>query len=180
MNISLADEPPPVIWPEGITVRTFADLPDLRAVCLADNDAFRDHRGHVEGDLDERVTRWQHFLDNDPDFDPELWFLAMDGDEIAGVSLCESHLGEDRTIGLVDALGVRRPWRRRGLGLALLLHSFHALRRHGKTTATLGVDAQSLTGATRLYEKAGMTVYRRMTMMERELRPGQEISKQTL
>jgi len=180
MNINLDQEPPPPVWPDGITLRTFREMPDLRALYLAEHDAFRDHRGFVEGDTEERLARWQHFIENDPYFDPDLWFLAMDGDEIAGVAVCESHTGDDMSIGLVDTLGVRRPWRRRGLGLALLLHSFHELRGRGKAIATLGVDAQSLTGATRLYEKAGMYVYRRMAMYERELRGGEEISTQAL
>ena len=52
-------------------------------------------------------------------------------------------------------LGVRRPWRKRGLGLALLLHSFSAFHRRGQRRVSLGVDAGSLTGALRLYERAG-------------------------
>ena len=55
---------------------------------------------------------------------------------------------------------MRRPWRRQGLGEALLLCSFRAFRERGYTRGTLGVDASSPTGATRLYERAGMRVYR--------------------
>jgi hypothetical protein len=78
----------------------------------------------------------------------------MDGDEIAGISLCASRFGEDSTLALVTTLGVRRPWRRRG-----------------KAVATLSVDAQSLTGATQLYEKAGMTVYRRLACTSESCAP---------
>jgi ribosomal protein S18 acetylase RimI-like enzyme len=180
MNISLVEEPPPPVWPEGITLRTFRELPDLRRVFLAEEACFRDHRGHVERDPEPQIAHWQHMLDANPRHDPDLWFLAMDGDEIAGISLCDPYVGDDTTLGLVDTLGVRREWRRRGLGLALLLHSFHALRKRGNTVATLDVDAQSLTGATRLYEKAGMHVHRRMAVYEREVRPGREISIQSL
>ncbi len=82
--------------------------------------------------------------------------VAWDGDEIAGLSLCRSSEGGDPDLGWVDILAVRRPWRRRGLALALLLHSFHELRARGRPRVGLGVDAENLTGAVRLYERAGM------------------------
>jgi ribosomal protein S18 acetylase RimI-like enzyme len=52
--------------------------------------------------------------------------------------------------------GVRRPWRRRGLGLALLRRAFGEFQRRGERLVQLGVDAASPTGATRLYERVGM------------------------
>lgn len=67
---------------------------------------------------------------------------------------------------------VRRAWRRRGIALALLRHSFAALYQAGKRKVSLEVDAENHTGATRLYEKAGMHVDRRQETFEKELRPG--------
>ncbi|NIO68281.1 MAG: GNAT family N-acetyltransferase [Anaerolineae bacterium] len=119
-------------------------------------------------------------MDNDPSFDQSLWFVAVDGEEIAGFSLCYSIVAEDPDMGEVATLGVRRPWRRQGLALALLHHSFGELYQRGKPKATLGVDAQSLTGATRLYEKAGMHVQRRYDSYEKELRPGKDLSTQSV
>lgn len=81
-------------------------------------------------------------------------------------------------MGWVHQLGVRRPWRQRGLGLALLQQSFAALHQRGRLRVGLGVDADSLTGATRLYEKAGMKVVRQYDTYEKELRPGHSISRQ--
>jgi mycothiol synthase len=60
--------------------------------------------------------------------------------------------------GWIGAIGVLRPWRQRGLGLALLRHAFGEFYRRGQPRAGLGVDAQNPTGATRLYERAGMHV----------------------
>jgi ribosomal protein S18 acetylase RimI-like enzyme len=77
-------------------------------------------------------------------------------------------------------LGVRRPWRKRGLGLALLHHAFGEFYRRGKRKAGLGVDAKNLTGAMRLYEKAGMHIHKQIDLFEKELRPGKEISVQSL
>ncbi|MGH2515177.1 MAG: GNAT family N-acetyltransferase, partial [Ktedonobacterales bacterium] len=101
---------------------------------------------------------------------------AMDGDQIAGFSLCRPEEG----MGWVDDLGIRRPWRRRGLALALLLASFGEFYRRGERVVGLSVDAQSLTGATRLYEKAGMRPSREWKVFEKELRPGIELSTQSL
>jgi ribosomal protein S18 acetylase RimI-like enzyme len=71
---------------------------------------------------------------------------------------------------------VRRPWRRQGLGLALLHHAFNEFYKRGKRKVGLGVDASSLTGATRLYERAGMHIHSQFDLYEKELRPGKELA----
>jgi ribosomal protein S18 acetylase RimI-like enzyme len=103
----------------------------------------------------------------------------MDGDQIAGISLCWPKRGPNEKIGWVGTLGVLRAWRRQGLGLALLKHSFADLQQRGKEKVGLGVDADSLTGATKLYEKAGMHVTRQFDSYEKELRPGIEMVKRS-
>src|SRR5919199_6752383 len=115
MWIDLDREPEAPAWPGGIDVRTFTPN-QARAVFEAAEEAFEDHFDHTPHRFDDWRRRW---LDH-PDFDPSLWFVAMDGAEIAGFSLCRQRRGS----GWVDVLGVRRPWRRQGLGLALLRHSF--------------------------------------------------------
>ena len=119
--------------------------------------------------MDETFEDWRHWMTKAESFDPLLWFLALDGDEIAGFSLCRQD-ATDVNAGYVGTLGVRRPWRRQGLGEALLLHSFKAFRQRGWTRGTLGVDASSPTGATRLYERAGMRVYRDTVFLDRNVR----------
>ena len=76
-----------------------------------------------------------------------------------------------RLSGWVGILGVLREWRRRGIGRALLLHAFHEFKRRGLPRAGLGVDAESLTGANRLYESAGMHVVRQLDFFEKQLAP---------
>ncbi len=83
-------------------------------------------------------------------------------------------------MGWVNVLGVRRPWRRQGLALALLHHSFNIFQQRGKKRAGLGVDAGSLTGATRLYEKAGMHSYRQEDIYEMVLRDGKDLVKRNI
>ena len=119
--------------------------------------------------IDETFDEWAHWHVERDSYDPTLWFLATAGDELAGFSLCRTD-PVDPNAGYVSLLGVRRPWRRQGLGEALLLRSFAAFRERGLTRGTLGVDASSVTGATRLYERAGMRVYRDTVFLERAVR----------
>ena len=182
MVIDLNGNPVEPSWPEGIELHTMETGQDVGEVVRAIRDAFKDHWGHVEAPYEEELARWQHIVDTDPDYDPSLWFLAKDGPEIAGFSLCYPRVDEDPEMGWIGSLGVRRPWRRRGLALALLHHSFQVLARRDLRRAGLGVDAQSLTGATRLYEKAGMHSDPRwqFSQFEKELRPGEDLSTQVI
>jgi mycothiol synthase len=175
------DAPPPVPnVPDGIVIRPFVRETEDRVLVHAIRDAFKDHWGHVESPFEEDYAEWVSWMDDDPSFDQSLWFVAVEDSEIVGCSICYDVTGEGPDVGAVETLGVRRPWRRRGIALALLLHSFGELYRRGRTTVTLGVDAQSLTGALHLYEKAGMRVRYQYDWYEKELRPGVDLSTQEL
>jgi mycothiol synthase len=100
----------------------------------------------------EEWKSW-YYLDQE-EFDPTLWFLAYAGNELVGVALNRSSLAK----GEILHLGVRRSWRQKGLGMALLLHTFATFLQRNVYTISLSVDTQSLTGAHRLYERAGMYV----------------------
>lgn len=176
MQIDLTMPPPEPVWPEGITPRTMDVGKDGRAVHEAIEAAFSDHWGHMPWPYEE----FEYYMLKDPIFDPTLVFLAMDGEQIAGVSFCFSRIDEDADMGWVGDLGVLRPYRKQGLGLALLQHSFGEFYRRGKPRAGLGVDTESLTGATRLYERAGMHAERTWDRYEKELRPGKDYTVQTL
>ncbi len=165
MEIVLEDEPPRPEWPEGLTVRTFVSGRDERAVFEAVEDAFRDVWGRPRGTF-ERFAG----MTGSESFDPSLWLLAMDGGEIAGTILCKTVAGE----GWVDVVGVRRPWRRRGLGLALLRQAFGEYRGRGIRRVELSVDAGSVTGAPRLYGRAGMRLKTGYVVYQRELRAGED------
>jgi len=179
MQIEMQEPPEPPSWPDGIAMRTFVpgqdDVPAIEAM----REAFRDHWGHVDTQLEDDIAEWRQWIYEDEDFDTDLWFLALDGDDIVGFCQCYPVAGDDPNVGLVDELGVLRSHRGRGLATALLLHAFDAFFRRGKRVVELGVDAQSLTGATRLYEKVGMTVVRQSTVYELELRPGRDIATRT-
>jgi mycothiol synthase len=149
MSIELSAEPAAPDWPDGICLEPF-ELSQTREVFEVAEEAFQDHWGHVEHDFDE----WRAWMIEYEGFDPSLWLLARDGGDIAAFSLCRFR-GEEGYVGIIGTL---RPWRRRGLAQGLLLESFRQLGARGATRVSLYVDSENPTGATQLYEHAGMTV----------------------
>lgn len=176
MVIDLDDEIPEPDWPEGIGLQPYDHEKHGEAVYKADNEAFRDHFGFIEEPFDIGYPKWIHYMLQDEHYNPALWFLAFEGDQVVGGSICREESWEDPDTGWVRTLFVRRPWRRRGLALALLHHTFHHFRVMGRKRVGLGVDAENLTGATGLYKKAGMRIKRQYDRYELELRPGIELS----
>jgi ribosomal protein S18 acetylase RimI-like enzyme len=164
MLIDLAAASPAPVWPSDIEVRTF-EPGDERVFYDVHQETFEDSWEHVEEPYDE----WAHWLLSPPAFVPDLWLLAHENGEPAGIAICHPHRAR-ADLGWIRILGVRRPWRRRGLGRALLLHAFAEFRRRGLAAAGLGVDAESLTGANRLYEEVGMRVASRFDIYEKALR----------
>lgn len=161
MQIDLEGQPEPPEWPPGLRVRTYEDG-DERAVYECQQDAFSDHWEFRP----EPIESWRRFVLQRPTFDPTLlWLVEADG-ELTGFSLNDWHASGDRTFGWVGSLGVRQEWRRLGLGLALLRHSFVDFARRGATRVGLTVDAENTTGAVRLYQRAGMHQVRRTDIYE--------------
>jgi mycothiol synthase len=179
MSIELDGQPPQPQFPARIEIRTFR-AEDAEAVFRAYDESFEDHFGHVVQPFESAFERFRHDMIEDPLFDPDLWFVATEGDQVIGVCLGRSRAADDPDSGHVRILAIRRPWRKRGLGLALLQHSFADFQRRGYRKVSLGVDAGNITGALRLYEKAGMHVIRQMDLYEKEFRPGRELRVQEI
>lgn len=155
MEMILTEAPELPQWARGIQVRTFVPNRDEQATFAADEESGEDKGYHQPLDFEAWSRRME--LDGER-FDPGLWFLACDGEEIAGVAL--NYVDRQSATGWVDHLGVRRPWRRKGIGKALLLHTFGEFYRRGIGRVKLSVDSKSLTDAQHLYESIGMkTIY---------------------
>jgi mycothiol synthase len=161
MRINLEHELERPVWPAGIGVATFRPE-DARSVHAALNEAFAEEWGWHSLPFEE----WREHRLEAPHTDVSLWFIAWEGDEVAGVARCEDNRDGG---GWVGAIGVRKPWRGRGVGRALLLHAFGEFRRRGDSRVGLGVDAENPTGATRLYESVGMRVIKEDVIFEKDL-----------
>lgn len=161
MEIELDDPPPEPRWPPGLRVATFSEE-DAVAFHATLTEAFADEWHFVPTSFEQ----WKALRLDPPETDTSLWFLVRDGDEVAAVVRVDA---ERAGAGWIGAIGVRKPWRGRGVGRALLLHAFGELHRRGLRRARLGVDSQNATGATRLYERAGMHVVHEDVVYEKEL-----------
>jgi mycothiol synthase len=168
MRVDFDGPPPPPAVPSGIEIRTLS-AGEEGAVYACMHEAFIDHWG--EGFPSERDWIHDHVTGRS-DFDPDLWRLAWQDSQLAGALIGVPHADDDETLGRVDLLGVRRPFRRRGVGEALLRASFVDFHARGRRGVSLYVDADSETGAPRLYERAGMVARPRFATWEKELRPG--------
>ena len=157
MHIEFDEEPERPKWPDGIAVKRFRLGVDDRAVYETRQEAWADMRhGHPIP-----FEMWRYYLiENNDHFDESLWFMAMDGDEVAGICLCSPSMTQDSERGWISSVGVKRPYRRRGIASAMLRHGFCELYARGIRKAGLSVDSESLTGANRIYERAGMVPVR--------------------
>ena len=165
MEIDLPEAVDAPEWPAGLTVRTYDPDHDEVPVYEAVQESFADHWDFHPIPLET----WRSFRDADPRFEPALWWVVEDDGEVAAVCLNGWSYTGDPTLGWIETLGVRRPWRRRGVALALLRHSFRDFAARGATRVGLGVDAENTTGAVRLYERAGMRPVRRQDQYSRTL-----------
>jgi GNAT superfamily N-acetyltransferase len=167
MRITLEEFPLAPVWPAQISVRCCdGSQADVQRAYETVEEGFKDHWEHIPRSFEQ----WQQHMFSKP-IDPSLWFLVQEGDQVAGAALCQRR--EDGS-GRVNELVVLRPWRKQGLGLALLQHAFMVFYERGVRKVGLGVDGQSLTGAQRLYERAGMHIASRLARYEREVRPGKD------
>jgi ribosomal protein S18 acetylase RimI-like enzyme len=147
MQIELHERPPAVL----LETRAYRDEDGERLRALL-NDAFS--QDPTWSEITE--SSFREFYLRARGFDPELWFLVWDGDDLVASALTFPERFGDTGLGWVSNLAVRSSHRRRGLGEALLRHAFRALYDRGLRRVGLGVDTENVTGALRLYERAGM------------------------
>jgi mycothiol synthase len=164
MVVDVTDEQPQPAWPEGTTLRPLDPDRDGTMLHDAELEAFADEWGYVPLSYDD----WRGRVFGRSGFDPALVPVVWAGDEV--VAFSRNYPKRNGDWGFIANLGVRPAWRRRGLGLALLHESFRRFRGTGETTVALGVDVENPTGATRLYEQAGMRVLWQADLWQKELR----------
>jgi mycothiol synthase len=163
MVADVAGEHPAPEWPDGLELRPLELEAHGRALHAAQEEAFAREWGHVARPYEE----WRERAFTAPRIDPALVPVVWAGDEVAAFSL--NYAKRNGDWGWIGMLGVREPWRRQGLGLALLRESFRRFHERGETTVALGVDAENPTGATRLYDRAGMRALWQADVWEKEL-----------
>lgn len=144
--------------PAGISIGGFRwdrDAVEAHAVLM---ESFRDHRHFAFRDFEE----WTGVVTAHPNHDPRLWRVARDESKIAGVLVALESAG----VGWVWSLGVLASHRGRGIAGALLHEAFAMFASRGLSQVCLHVDSENSTGATRVYERAGMRVAREYVFFE--------------
>ncbi len=174
LRLEFERRPPAPAWPGGIAVRAFRPGEDDVNLVLAYRDAFKDHYGYLEQPLEAEVERWRHWMQQ-PDFEPSLWFLAVDAGRICGYCCTYAESHGDKECGLVDEFGVCRAWRRRGIGRALLLEAFGAMHARGLKGVELTVDSDNASDALGVYASVGMRATHQRSTFVKELRPGENL-----
>jgi ribosomal protein S18 acetylase RimI-like enzyme len=164
MQVVLDEAPTDPHWTDNISVRTFVPNQDEESTYRLDEEASQDKGYHQPVDFEAWSRRMGLYHER---FDPSLWFLACDGNDVIGVALNVYDKQSDS--GWVDHLSVRRDCRNRGIGKALLLHTFGEFYRRGVQCIKLRVDSNSLTHAPRLYESVGMKTVQQYSIYKKDL-----------
>ena len=162
LRIEFAAPPPAPTWPDGLRVVPFDPERDALDFHAAQQEAFADHWDYAPRGFES----WSRRHLGSERFDPALWCVVRAGDEIAAGTICTSATYGG---GWIDALFTRRPWRRQGVGAALLAEAFGRFWERGEHSVGLGVDAASETGAFHLYQRAGMAAALGWVMYEKVL-----------
>ncbi|MGH3128392.1 MAG: GNAT family N-acetyltransferase [Gaiellaceae bacterium] len=161
MAIDLAGPMPDAVWPADVQPRAFRPG-DERVFYELHQETFADSWEPIE----ETYEQWAHQFLAAEALAPELWTLAVADGDPAGIAICHPHAVES-DLGWVRILGIRRPYRGRGLGRALLLRAFAQFRRQGMKRVGLGVESESPTAANALYKSVGMHVVARFAIHEK-------------
>jgi mycothiol synthase len=160
MTRSLADPLPEPVLPQGFTLRHLAGPEEVPAWVELFNQSFIDHWDHQQVTVEERL----HWF-SESHYRPEHDLIAVaDDGTFAAFCKClvnpEQNQRTGRQEGTISLLGTRRGYRKIGLGRAMVLAGLHRLKAEGLEVAKLGVDAESETGATRLYASLGFETQR--------------------
>jgi mycothiol synthase len=156
-----------VLWPPGITVRTFEPGRDEDAWLAVNNRAFA---GHAEQGGWTRATLARRAAE--PWFDPALFLLAFDADGLAGFNWLKIHprVDEDPALGEIYVIGVDPRMQGARLGPALAIAGLDGVAARGITTGMLFVAADNAP-ALKLYRSLGFTVHRTDRAYELEVTP---------
>jgi ribosomal protein S18 acetylase RimI-like enzyme len=167
MSRPLNEPIPELDLPEGLNVR-LVQPDEYRKIWDGINEAFRDHWGFREP-TENDYQSWLKW----PNFSPEIWQVAWDGDEVAGMVMNFVNESENeryhRKRGYTECIFVRKPWRHQGIARTLISRSLRTLKTLGMEEAALGVDTHNLTGALSLYEGLGYQPVKRETVYRKDI-----------
>ena len=165
MEIDIPDPVPAPQLPDGVTIRTFDPESDARALYDAYVEAWQQYEGQEWEP--EGFDAWATEMEG-ADFDPAIYLLAVEGDQIVGFIMCFDFPGN---MGWVHRLGTLPGHRGRGIGKALMHAIFRVYRDRGVNRLGLTVSSRNVSSARGLYDSLGMTEIHRIHNLRKTLRP---------
>lgn len=160
MKIELTEQPNTPQFPEEITLRTFQPDHDEETLFSIYDETFQDSWGYTKKDFSTWISQKKG-----EEYDPSLWFIVWKDSKPVGFLM--SRMQDDGLF--IDLLGVKREYRKHGIGKTLLLHTFGVAFQRNQKTIVLYVDTDSLTNANRLYQQVGMRPYSQTAVYMKEL-----------
>ncbi|MBM7660246.1 mycothiol synthase [Bacillus mesophilus] len=161
MRIDMSELPEVVSPSEGLEIKPYQAERDSFILHAAHQDSFQDTRGFTPVSFEDWMKQKTTI-----NFDQSFWFVAYADNEVVGFIICKIFDGQDVYI---DSLGVKRDYRKHGLGLALINTVFREAFQRGNKTVLISVDSDSLTKANLLYEKAGFKTLFKVAMFQKEV-----------
>jgi mycothiol synthase len=149
----------------SVSIDRFEPGNDERDVYDLMTEAFKGHWGYPE----ESFAEWRRSKMERENYDPDLWWVAPDGRRVVGTLI--GNVAKDDMRAWVSELAVARDYRGKGIGTGLLEHAFAGFVNRGMNRVRLNVDSENVTGATKLYERVGMSIVRRFDIYLRTLSP---------
>ena len=134
-----------------------------------ENECFKEHFNYRPSQIEE--TR--HWLLENPWLQWQAYFFAeLEGKSVGYISIGidEKYNREKETLsGWINDIGVLKPFRRRGIGTALMLKGLNELKNEGLENALLYVDDENPTKAIKLYEKVGFKIVKKTQIYQKKL-----------
>jgi len=134
-----------------------------------ENECFKEHFNYRPSQIEE--TR--HWLLENPWLQWQAYFFAeLEGKSVGYISIGidEKYNREKETLsGWINDIGVLKPFRRRGIGTALMLKGLNELKNEGLENALLYVDDENPTKAIKLYEKIGFKIVKKTQIYQKKL-----------
>lgn len=121
------------------------------------------------------VEGWDTWFTGSRAFRPDLSTMAIRGGQVVGLLLSYFYEADAATAGYsegwIGQVGVLPPWRRQGLGAAMIARALHEYKAAGFSRAVLDVDGEGEIGGLGVYSRLGFGVVRKRTSYVRRLPP---------
>lgn len=168
MKRSTQDPIPSRKLPEGLEIKPVDTEEKVLKAMWANDEAFKDHWAHIPM-TENMIKAWQQSAS----YDPSLWIVAWDGDQVAGgvlnfVSKKENEVF-NRKRGYTEEITTQRAYRGKGVASALISASIQMFKEMGMEETALSVDTVNPSGALGLYESFGYKPYKQKVAMEKRI-----------